>query len=530
MRNLKNIIILLSLVLGVSACDKGFEELNRNPFYPTETEIGPLFNGVIESLQLGWDEQFYLHNETLYGITQLGALTAETFQNITIGTENVWSNYYEALANIREIERRLEEYEGDPEALRNVQAMVKTVLAYKTFKLTDLFGDIPFFDAGKGFQDIDLIKPAFDEQEAIYKFLLEELAWVQENINLLPDPETASGEKYLNLEGFDHLFDHDLLRWQKFANSLRLRYALRMAEADPAFAESVIADVLGKDLPLIEEGEDVALWPADLSWLRQSSSWSFREHKKLRMGSTVWNQLSESDAADGSGIYDPRVHIFFEPNNDGDWVPFPQIPDTDTPPSGGIPYQEHRDLNYFVKGSGNIYSPYNYYLVRDEVYVPELIMTAAEVHFLKAEIYLRGLGVAVDEDLAKSEYTIGVVSSMSFWQDVFVNTPIWTNKPPELSEGEFYSVTNHPEISIFTATDKLEFIYKQRWLDAFRQPWEAFALQRRTQATPLEGDYPEYYRFSYPPSEAENNPDNWADQSGKMGGDDPGVKVWWMRD
>ncbi|MFK7806154.1 MAG: hypothetical protein AB8F74_00005, partial [Saprospiraceae bacterium] len=56
--------------------------------------------------------------------------------------------------------------------------------------------------------------------------------------------------------------------------------------------------------------------------------------------------------------------------------------------------------------------------------------------------------------------------------------------------------------------DPLKLIYTQRWIDAFRQPWEAYALSRRTQNTPVEGDRPMHYRFSYPPSEAENNPEN----------------------
>ncbi|MCB0705130.1 MAG: SusD/RagB family nutrient-binding outer membrane lipoprotein [Saprospiraceae bacterium] len=527
-RQLKNILLIFFL-LGTISCEKGFEDINRNPFFPTQTDIGPLFNSVVESLKLGWNEQFYLHNETLYGVTQLAALTAETFQNITIGTEEVWSNYYSTLANIRELETRFDEYGGEQEALQNVRAMVKTILAYKTFRVTDFFGDMPFFDAGRGFQDIDLIKPAFDSQEEIYKFLLEDLKWVNDNINTLPFPTTSTGADYVSFAGFDNLFKNDMLKWQKFANSLRLRYALRMVEVDPGFANPIIKEILEGDLPLIEEGEDVGLYPADLDWLNESVHWSFREHKKLRMGSTIWNQLSETDATDGSGIYDPRAYIFFETNNNGEWAAFPQVPDDDTPASGGIPYQIHRDINYSLKGLGNIYSPFNYYLIRDEDYIPELIMTAAEINFIKAEIYLRGLGVAVDEDLAKSEYTLGVVNSMVFWQSIFMNTPIWQNAPQVLTEGQLFAITNHPRINIFSATDKLENIYAQRWLDAFRQPWEAFALWRRTNATPREGDAPEFYRFSYPPSEAENNPDNWSEQVGTMGEDSPRVKVWWMK-
>ncbi|MCB9282699.1 MAG: SusD/RagB family nutrient-binding outer membrane lipoprotein [Lewinellaceae bacterium] len=528
MRNILQLLALTTILLLASSCEKDFEKINQNPYFPTQTDIGPLFNSVIESLQLGWNEQFYLHNETLYAITEQAALTAATFQNITIGTEEVWRQYYLALANIRELERRFDAWEGDPEALNNVRAQVKILLAYKTFHVTDLFGDIPFFDAGRGFESLDYIEPKFDDQEAIYKFLLDELKWASDHLNLLPDPVTTKGEPYVQFGDFDNLFDGDPLLWKKFANALRLRHALRMVEKDPAFAEPVIQDVLENDLPLITAGEDVCLYPSKLAWVKESTHWSFREHKKLRMGSTIWHQLSTIDSKDGSGIFDPRTRIFFETNNAGEWVAYPQIPDASTPAEGGIPYQSHRDFNYNLKGAANLFSPFNYYLIRDQDYVPEIILTAAEVNFIKAEIYLRGLGVAADQDQAEAEYTEGVVNSLKFWQDVFVNTPIWVNAPPVLTEGEFFQIVNHPRISIFTNQNKLELIYAQRWLDAFRQPWEAYSLLRRTGATPREKPMPEYYRFSYPPSEVENNPQKWAEQLSKMGEDSPRVKVWWM--
>ena len=156
-------------------------------------------------------------------------------------------------------------------------------------------------------------------------------------------------------------------------------------------------------------------------------------------------------------------------------------------------------------------------------------MTAAEINFIKAEIHLRGLGVAQNIPLAEGEYSTGVASSMTFWQNVMVNSAIWVNKPPILSSGEIFSRINHERISIFNpANDKLELIYAQRWIDQFRQPWEAFALLRRTNAVPREGGANQFYRFTYPPSEAEKNPQNWADQVARMGGDENDVKIWWV--
>jgi SusD/RagB-like outer membrane lipoprotein len=527
MKNKILLIITLCIVV-VTSCTKDFEEINKNPFFPTQTDIGPLFNTVVQSLQLGWDEQFYLHNETLYGITELAAKTAVGFDNITIGTEQAWGNYYRALAHIREIENRFDEMEVEAEALNNVRAQLKVILAYKTFRLTDFFGDVPFFEAGKGFESLDFVRPAFDSQEEIYKFLLDELQWVEDNINTFPNPETPSGTPYLSFGEFDNFFEGDMMLWRKFANSLRLRHAMRMVEKDPGFATPILKDIIENDLPVIEQGQDVGMWPGRQNWLNQGVNWSFREHNKLRLGSNIWNNLSEHDSIDGSGIFDPRARIFFETNNAGEWAVFPQVPPAGTEPSGGIPYGMQRDNNYSIKGAANIYSPFNYYLIRDEAFIPEPILTAAEVGYLKAEAYLRGLGVALNPGAAEAEYTLALVSSIKFWQSMVTGSPIWVNQPPILSEGEIFAVTNHPRLSIFNTTEKLELVYAQRWLDNFRQPWEAFALWRRTGRTPRTGDAPEYYRFAYPPSEAENNPDNWSAQVGRMGEDSEKVKVWWM--
>ena len=514
MIKLKYLFIFLILF---SACEKDFEELNQNPFFPTQTDIGPLFNKVVSTLVLNWDEQFYLHNDTYYAITQQAALSAPFSSINTNGTEGVWSNYYTALVHIREIEQRLENYEGEKEAIINIQCMLKVLLAYHSFRITDQFGDMPFFDAGKGFSGLDQLRPKFDAQEDIYKFLLEELQWVEDNINTAPTPKTASGEPYLSLGSFETFLNEDMLLWRKFANSLRLRHAMRMVEKDPAFASPILQDIIENDLAIIEDDELIAMRPKEQDWLKLSTHWSFREHKNLRMGTMVWSWLSEDDNTDGSGIFDPRAYIFFETNNANEWQAFPQNPNSDTPPIGGIPYQGHRSTNYFAKGQANIYSPVNYYLIRDEEDIPELILTPAEGHFIKAEAYLRGFGVAQDVSMAEGEYTLGVAASIEMWQNIVSSTAIWEHAQEPLSTGGIFEVINHPRISIFTNDNKLELIYAQRWLDAFRQPWEAFALTRRTGQTPREGNANEYYRNTYPPSEAENNP-KWYNEQLKQNG------------
>jgi len=409
-----NNIFIISLAVLISfnlSCTKDFEEINTDPNGFTTASDGSLFNGVIQSLSPTWNEQFYIHNEIYYKQTQLAALTAEAWGNASIGIEDIWANYYTVLPEVRELEKRFASYSPSTPGLKNMQAMLKIVRAYKTFKVTDQFGDIPYSQAGYGFQDLTLLHPKYDKQRDIYISLLDDLKWAEENI----DP-TDVGEPYATFSGFDNLFNGDLLDWVKMANSLRLRHALRMAEKEPQLAGEIIKDVIDNNKPVfvgytvVPVLESACIWPALNGFKNNSVSWSFREHKNLRMGSNIFHQLASHDSADGSGIYDPRAWIFFEGNKDNQWVPYPNVPDATTPASTGIPYGAHRDdaVNYSFKGVECPYSPFNYFLNADEDYIPIILITGAEVHFLKAEALFRGIGVGQDKTRSDIEYMNGI--------------------------------------------------------------------------------------------------------------------------
>jgi len=536
---LRNIGVLLILIIFMFSCTKDFDEINTNPHGFTTASDGSLLNGIIESLVLTGNEQFYINNEILYKQTQLAALTKEAWGNFTLGTEDMWSNYYRTLPSFRELETRFDAMPQNGEVI-NMKAMIKVLLAYKTFKLTDIFGDMPFFNAGYGFQELEYLRPEFDTQEEIYKYLLDELKWCDENIS-----DTATMEEpFPTFSGFDRLFNGDMLMWQKFANSLRLRHAMRISEKEPELAGQIILEIIENERPIIlgydfitYVGESICIWPSQMGFRNESLNWSFREHNNLRMGSNIWRQLSEHDSTDGSGIFDPRAYIFFEPNNADEWVAFPQIPDLNTPTSGGIPYGSHRDQAgaFQIKGETCIYSPFNYFIVRDEDFMPIPIITGAETHFILAEAYFRGIGLPVDPAQADIEYMNGINTSIAWWKEVANNSQLpvsgllFTDMSPIPPNLNAVSVLNHFGSWLATSEEeKLEFIYTQRWLDAFRQPWEAYALARRTGKTPREGNPIQHYRMPYPPSEAEYNSINWAEAVGRQGGETPEIKIWWI--
>ena len=566
MINIKNILLASTIILvfAFSSCTKGFEEMNKNPMSPTGTDIGPLFNGVVSSLAWTWDEQFYLNNEIFYPESELGALTSESWGNYSIGVDAVWNNYYLALANIHDIDKRLDEIctsTGDNEIDDKVRAQLTVIEAYKTFKVTDMFGDIPYSEAGYIWYDTESNrKPKYDSQESIYKTLLEELVWARKVLSN-NQAVTALGNQYYSLGAYDVLYHNDYNKWAKIANSLILRHGMRMYHKDEEFAGPILNEAY--NLPVIDDyyyvGGAFALWPQTLGSQFGDQGWSFREHKNLRMGETVFAQMSkETDSVDNR-IFDPRVYVFFDTNNkfegypEGAWRAFPQIRDENTPTEGGTPYSSARDKNYGFKGPACLYSPFNFYLIRDHVFVPQIMISPAEICFIKAEMMVKGIvpggiGMMTDEMIRK-----GIEFSLNLWLQLpyFGTDATYKYIYPELQEimdaGDIYSTSYAYASTIFNEvvysnldfaydeTAYLEFIYQQRWLDLFRQPNEAWSLARRTKdneaTTPTTIDHQKLvtYRLPYPQSEVTYNYDNYNDQVRKMShGDTRETKVWWM--
>lgn len=563
MNNIKNVLMISVLIISFASCTKGFEEMNKNPMNPTGTDIGPLFNNVVSSLCWTWDEQFYLNNEIFYPESELGALISEGWGNYSIGVDAVWNNYYTTLANIHDIDKRLEELcdaAGDNEIDDKVKAQLVVIEAYKTFKITDMFGDIPYSEAGYiWYNTEENRKPKYDTQESIYKSLLNELVWARETLNN-NQTMTTLGNEYYSLDAYDVMYHNDYIKWGRIANSLILRHAMRMRDKDPDFADPLLQEAFDK--PVIDDyyysgNGAFALWPQYLGTTFGDQGWSFREHKNLRMGETVFAQMSKPTDSIDNEIFDPRVYVFFDTNNktdeypDGAWRAFPQIRDENTPTEGGSPYSSARDKNYGFKGPACLFSPFNFYLIRDDVFVPQIMISPAEVSFIKAELMVRGIvpggfGMMTDELIRK-----GIEFSYLTWLQlpIFGTEATYKYVYPELQAildaGDLYSTSYAYASRIFNEMvysnteftydeeGYLSFIYQQRWLDLFRQPNEAWNLARRTFKTPTTIDHQKLvtYRLPYPQSEVTYNYDNYSEQIRKMShGDTRETKVWWMED
>jgi hypothetical protein len=514
-------------VASLISCKKDFESINTPPKDATSAPTPQVYNMIVSSLPLTAGEQS-VFNSWIYPITQQAIVTSGAYPYDN-ARDPALSTYYQALANYRLIKSRIDTA-ANPSEYNNLLAMLKTIMAYKTFKTTNYFGDMPYSKAGyaplKGSAGY---KVPYDKQADIYDSLVIDLKWAVDNF--------STGADQYSLGAYETFLQNDIPMWVKFANSLRLYVAVTMSDKNTTLANSTITEALSK--PLLEDGDNIGLWPAKTPGLDfQWRTWSFSANCYLRMGSTMWNLMSSSNDKSGSGIFDPRAKIFFETNNAGEWVPYPQNPTTSTPSEGGAPYDTKRFDNWADKGAGNIYSPLNLYFEQDTKSIPELMLTAAQVHFLKAEIYNRGLGTTANAATARTEYNAGIAASLNMWTGIAFNSPVWVvNKPASAtaSAASIAAVQTNPKVAydLTNAANALKQIYAQEWIDMYRQPWDAWLLLRRTGGmTPMSdvntqyysSNFAQYSRFTYPESEQSYNYDNWKTETG--GTDLNTAKLW----
>ncbi|MGQ7870430.1 SusD/RagB family nutrient-binding outer membrane lipoprotein [Sunxiuqinia sp. sy24] len=536
MKNIKIYSLLLSLFfIGFTqSCTEDFEDINRDPFNPTQASIPTVFNRVTSSLVLGWMEQNSIHNGYYYFVTQQLANAAPRYI-LAQGVDEIWVAYYTTLKNVRWLES---EFAKSELKMDNAQASLNIILAYKTLRTADYYGDMPFTEAGRAAESSDYFRVKYDNHQEIYTYCLDLLKSASESF--------SSDADQFSLGSGDVLFGGDYDMWKKFANSIRLRYAMQLAEVDASQASAHIGEILGNtaQYPVISGDETLGIWPDDLGITIDSRPWSFSAENLTCLGSTMWNEMSESNAADGSGIVDPRCMVFFETNRENQWAA--QQQNGANPVQGRGPYlnaafPSGRDramtqAEWDNKGESAFYSSVNYYLARDDQYLPEIIMTVAEVHFITAEAYLRGIGVAKNVATAKTHYEAGVTSSIEFWYGlVDLASSIWYINQPTLGANDISTYMARSEIAFSSnEDDALKQIYKQIWIDSFRQPWVAFNLYRRTLATPRDesGSYNQaenaFYKLPYPESEKNYNADNFnAALSGKE--NSPANKLFWHR-
>ena len=364
-----------------------------------------------------------------------------------------------------------------------------------------------------------------DTQQDVYHYFLDDL-------------KTAVGilENYVNLADytpefsrFDLLLDGKVESWIRFANSLRLRLAIRMAMADPDKARQEFADALAGPLGVFEE-------PTQLVAVTTDEEYS----NPLGEINRVWGEVYMNASMESilNGFDDPRREAFFEPCPDD-----VLLQDREGRDSVRIPLKgQYRGIRQGTMFAHTLYSALSKIYVN--VQTKPILMTAAEVWFLRAEAALRGW-TAEDPRIC---YEQGIRCSFSQWQVAGVETYLQSDCRAADFEDAFTPENNIKARCLVSprwddaASDemKLERIITQKWLAVFPEGCEAWAEQRRT-------GYPRLFsvrynnsrngcvdtekmirRLNYPSSILDSDNGQYEMLVNALGGPDhAGTPLWW---
>ncbi|MDM1295184.1 SusD/RagB family nutrient-binding outer membrane lipoprotein [Sphingobacterium sp. N143] len=249
-------LMATTLLLG-SSCTKDFEKINTDPISYGKDTWDP--NYTFSSAQLFYTGSFDFAYDTwrgnlIYSATMMQGLstvvsywagdkyllnenyTAAYWGNGTVGA------YIEQVRNIVDVV----EFTKDKPKYANLHQVARIWKALIFARLTDLYGDVPYSEAGLGFYN-KIYKPKYDKQADIYNDLLKEIETA--TAALKDDGDNITG---------DIIYKGDIGKWRKFGNSLLLRTAMRLVKVDPAKAKEYAQKVIGKTMS--SNADNAIIW------------------------------------------------------------------------------------------------------------------------------------------------------------------------------------------------------------------------------------------------------------------------------
>lgn len=480
-------ILLIILTAAVSSCTTEFEDMNRNP--AQLNEIPPDYLFTYAQRRGSMDAYIYQRAQMLFcnHYAQYYANSATYFQTDRYESADNWATdfwnetYVIYLANTQ---AAIDFASQNPEDA-NKEAMARIWKVFLFHRLTDFFGDVPYSDALNGKEQVK-----YDKQQDIYADMLNEL---KEAVDMLDEDLTGT------YGSADLFFQGDVDKWRRFGNSLRLRLAMRISEADATQAQQHIAEVATAGL--MADNNDCALMPTETpgqSYRNQNPLGTISGWNEFRVSKTMVDMLKAYN--------DPRLTVYADENKDGEIVGLQnglskaQLSEPDNAPAN-------------FSNTGEIFQQLDY---------PTPVFQYAELCFLMAEATLRGWANGTPQDW----YEKGIEASLNFYDitdDAVVDAYLAETSVAWNNDASF--------------DEKLELIITQKWIANYNNGWEAWAEYRRTsypQLMPIGdesggetgGIVPR--RVKYPLSEQSLNTENYNEAVSRLSnGDEMISPVWW---
>jgi len=250
----KTVCFLMFGAILFAGCTDKFEEINTNPDSPKDAPIDNILAWSIWQTSAHFFDRWFMLDEpaSFAGfVAKMNYIDEARYQFRSGVQDTNWRLFYRILLNLREIQATSHEL-----GLLNMEMAAKTMEVMVVLIATDRWRDIPYTQAVQ--MDKGNIMPAYDRQEDIYPALLAMAKQIGDAFDAGGDDDISVG---------DLLYRGDVEKWQRFANSLRLRIAIRLSEVSPVLAKQHAEEILGNPskYPLIDDNSDNAFfwWNAE---------------------------------------------------------------------------------------------------------------------------------------------------------------------------------------------------------------------------------------------------------------------------
>jgi hypothetical protein len=507
--NFKYIFAILLSACVITSCDKGFDEINTNKVDPTSLAPSLILNKAIISTtyldgvstlgMLCYNFGIVQQIITPYGSSLSGG-NYNQFNNAN--TPVVWVNFYRNV--IKQVVAVVEQTKEDPLQINTYQA-ARIWKAYAFMILTDTYGDIPYFEAGKGYIS-EVIRPKYDTQESIYKDILKELEEASAGLDAKQPAVTT-----------DILYGGNVASWKKLGYSLMLRAGMRLTKVDPATAQTYVKKAVAGGL--FESN-------ADNSIIRHTAIYNnyIANHLAAREKTNFYLAAPFVDYLKSNN--DPRLPVFAVRYVGAKGGPeqVPQRASSDPKVQIGMPMGYNDVTINSVLAANGVASLWDFTQVNLTTVLkldsPEFHITYAQNNLLLAEAAVRGWvsGSAADY------YAKGIRANL---EQMSLYDPSATIKEEAIQA----YLAAHP-LNAATALDQIN---TQYWVASFLDGSELFANFRRSGYPALKKNpYPGseikedfIRRMPYPDSEIIVNLQNVNEANTRQGPNDLNTRVWW---
>ncbi|SCC23164.1 Starch-binding associating with outer membrane [Chitinophaga costaii] len=508
-RNRYTLFLFIATALLFSSCTKNFDSINTDPTKGSSIAPGQQLASAAYYLnggrEMGYPNLYLLLPRVQYLNGSWGMRSGSKYIRDDFYDERIWEIFYGK--SVKQLVDMIERIKGDS-ALVNYVAAGRILKVYIFSVLTDNYGDIPYKQAGMAYYD-KVYTPVYDKQEDIYPDFFKELDEATAQFNNSSDPISN-----------DIVYDGDINKWKKLANSLRLRLGMRLSKRDPATAAIQVKKAFDAGVMASADDNFKIIHEAynfpDLRGNGLSQALQEEQTYNYTIGCSTFVDYLKAEN-------DPRIASFFV-NKDANGADITAKTNYLSITPGLYWWDNWSD--YVAPDGSSIPQGNKYTLIASPFYAlqaPFLHMGYAETELLLAEAAARGW----ISDNANDHYQLGIRAAMK-------QLEIYPGMVPVNSAAVDAFVTAHP----LDPATAIEQINMQKWVALFPNGYEAFANQRRTGypvLAPIEdvggesetGGKP-FLRLFYPSTEAYNNTNNYNDAIGRIGGKNDWMQpVWW---